>query len=365
MRTLLPRWRSATLVITAVLALLAGATACSAGSKNSSSSTAGGDVAAKHPADAAGAGAGAPAGAPDQNKAGVGGNPQAAPGAAAAKPGQVPSFQRSIVYTGAITLRVPDVNAAATQLETLAATVGGFVGGDDRTIDAGRSTATLVLRIPANKFGGILDDIRTRLGGQEQSRKVSTDDVTETVIDLDARIQSQQASVDRVRALLARANSLTDVAAVESQLAQREADLESMQAQKRNLDDLTTLSTVTVSLLGPQAAAPKPKPKPEPGFWGGLKGGWTAFTGTLRVVLMVVGALLPFAVPVGAVVLLVLWLRRRRRPASPPAHPTPPVLPAQPSPQAQPPQAQPSQEQPPQAPATPAPPQSTPAAPPQ
>ena len=46
-----------------------------------------------------------------------------------------------------------------------------------------------------------------------------------------------------------------------SLLARREADLESMQAQQRNLADLVALSTIAVSLLGPDAAAP-PAPKP-------------------------------------------------------------------------------------------------------
>jgi hypothetical protein len=270
-------------------------------------------------------GAPAPAAAPAQDnaraedlKAAPGAVPGAPAqgGAAAGKPNlPAATGERSIVYTGSITVRVDNVNAKAAQLTSLAIGAGGLVGGDERQMDAGRSTATLTLRVPAAKFTDTLDQIGKL--GTEQNRKVSTQDVTATVIDLAARIQSQQASVDRVRALLARAQSISDITSIESELARRESDLEALKAQQRNLDDLTALSTIAVTLLGPDAATPaQPKPA-ETGFLAGLRAGWQAFTGSVQVLLTALGAVLPFAVLIGVPVwLLVLWLRRRSRAAA-------------------------------------------------
>src|SRR5262249_60272583 len=84
---------------------------------------------------------------------------------------------------------------------------------------------------------------------------VSTQDVTSQVIDVAARLRSEQASVDRVRALLAQATSIGEIVSIESELTQREADLESLESQQANLNDLTALSTITATLLGPQAEA--------------------------------------------------------------------------------------------------------------
>jgi hypothetical protein len=274
---------------------------------------------------------GAPAAAPAQDNAE---NLKAAPpgavpaqgGAAqAGAPGGKPNLpaatgQRSIVYTGSITVRVDNVTAKAAQLTSLTIGTGGLIGGDERQMDNGKSTATLTLRVPADKFTATLNDIGKL--GTEQTRKVSTQDVTATVIDVAARIQSQQASVDRVRALLARAQSIADITSIESELARRESDLEALQAQQRNLSDLTALSTIAVTLLGPDAAEP-PKPKPaETGFLAGLKNGWKAFAASVNVVLTVLGALLPFIVLIGVPVWLVLvWLRRRRAAQVPPPAP--------------------------------------------
>jgi hypothetical protein len=248
---------------------------------------------------------------PQANAAGAGG---AAPAKAPNKPAQLPAIQRSVVYTGSITVRVDDVNRAAAELVSLATGAGGFVGGDQRQIDAGRSTATLTLRIPADKFTGALDQIGHISGGKEQSRQVSTQDVTANVVDLDARIAAQQASVDRVRALLAKAQTIAEITSVEGELSRREADLESLKGQQRSLQDLTALSTITVTLLGPDAAAPA-KPK-QGGFLGGLKSGWHAFTTSIGVVLTVLGAILPFVLIIGVPLALVYyWLRRRTRAA--------------------------------------------------
>ena len=89
--------------------------------------------------------------------------------------------------------------------------------------------------------------------------------------------------------------------------------LESLKGQQRSLDDLTALSTIAVTLLGKAAAKPAPPQAAQGGFLAGLKSGWKAFTASIKVILTVLGALLPFAVVLGVPVWLVLWWLRRRR----------------------------------------------------
>ena len=128
---------------------------------------------------------------------------------------------------------------------------GGYVGGDQRSIDAQASIATVTLRVPAAQFDTTLAALHGL--GTEQDRQVSTQDVTEQVVDVQSRLKTQQASVDRIRALIAQTTSIAQIVSIEDELTQREADLESMEAQLRSLTDLTSLSTITVTLLGPEA----------------------------------------------------------------------------------------------------------------
>ncbi|MGC4804454.1 DUF4349 domain-containing protein [Micromonospora sp. DT233] len=236
--------------------------------------------------------------------------------------------QKSIVYTGSMQVRVDEVDAAARSAVTVATTAGGFVGGDERRSTGDNAWAKLELRVPAARFNPVLDELAKL--GQEVSRSISAEDVTEQAVDLDARIATQRARVESGRKLLARANSIDDLVSLESEVARREADLASLEAKKRRLADLTALSTITLNLVG-KDARPSDE-ESEAGFLTGLEGGWKAFTASVTVLLTVLGVLLPWAVALGApVALLVLLLRRRRRqrrPAPAATFSEPPRVPA-------------------------------------
>jgi hypothetical protein len=236
-------------------------------------------------------------------------------------PAQYKVDNRAIIFTGSVTVRVTDVDDAATKVAAIATAAGGFVGGDKRSSDNQRSQATLTLRVPSGRFGGAVDEV-AKLGRQE-SRSVDTEDVTEEVVDLDSKIASQQASVARTRALFSQAKTISEIVSVEAELGKRESELASLQARKRKLDDLTTLSTITATLLGPDAPAPKQDDDEadQAGFLAGLRTGWNGFLGALNVVLAVLGFLLPFAFLLGIPAGGAWWLlraRRRRNPAPAP-----------------------------------------------
>jgi hypothetical protein len=305
----MPRVRRRTISLT-VAALVAGVAlaGCSGGASDRSQSSAGAPAVAQ-PEVASGGGT-------TDGKA-------APPATGADQPVQAPDLrvdQRSIIYTGSITIRVDDVNQAAAKATAIADGAGGFVGGDKRNVTGGSSDATLELRVPAEKFQSVVDQLARTLGTEEQ-RGISTEDVTEQTVDLAARIAVQQARVDSGRRLLAQAKSLNDLVMLEKEVATRESDLASLQAKKRRLDDLTTLSTITVVLLAPKAAA-APKSGPT-GFLGGLTNGWTALVASLSVLLTVLGALLPWLLVLGLPAAAAFYLIRRRlrnrRPAEPAA----------------------------------------------
>jgi len=233
-------------------------------------------------------------------------------------PAKVKVADRSLIYTGSVTIRVEDVVRAADRAVDIARTAGGIVGGDRRTLDDGRSSAELVLRVPADKFTATLDELARQLG-TEEARAVQTQDVSEEVIDLDARLATQRASVTRVRALMARARTLGEVVSIESELTRREAELASLEQRKAKLADQVALSTITANLHGPDAAAPE---EPDTGFLAGLKAGWHGFQTSLNAVVEALGYLLPWLLAIGLPVWFVFWYLRRRR-VTPTAAPAP------------------------------------------
>jgi hypothetical protein len=239
--------------------------------------------------------------------------------AAPGYPGEMPSqgvpvggVQRALVRTAQLTVEVGDPTGAMRQVRTSAAAAGGFVT-DEQTSDTG---SWVTLRVPADALDRLVEDIAA--SGRVTGRSTQVYDATEESIDLDARVASQQASVARVRALLAQAVSIGDVVAIESELSRREADLDSLTRRLESLRDQVAMSTLTVDLRGP--AALPPTGGPAPGFREGLATGWAGLLALGSGVGAVVGFVLPF-LPVVAVLGGIVWLvrrivRGRRRPAA-------------------------------------------------
>jgi hypothetical protein len=255
-------------------------------------------------------------------------NPASVPQGAPAKPAVSPLLQRDVVRTADVDVQVSRVDSAADTIVAFTTTAGGRVDGDDRlsTNDKGGKairTATLTLRLPPAR----LDDVLAKSVklGTETSRTMKGEDVTASRADIDARVTALTASVDRLTKFLQNANSVKDVVALESDLSQRQAQLESTVAQQRALSDEIDLSTLTVHLSEPPVLAAPVKASHGPfGFGKAVARGWHALVVSFRWVAAGIGYALPFLVLLAAAAVSAGYaLRRRITPEAPePAAPS-------------------------------------------
>jgi hypothetical protein len=170
------------------------------------------------------------------------------------------SGSRALVRTGSATLNVSSYDAARATLTEAVAVHGGFVAeSTERTHDVGDesfTTGTVVFRVPAGNFSAFLD--RVRAEGEVRSSTSSTEDVTDRVVDLRARLANERAQRERLRALYGNASDTEDVLAVGEDLSAVQAKVERLEARLRALEGRVALSTVTVDLR-------EPRPDPETG----------------------------------------------------------------------------------------------------
>jgi hypothetical protein len=223
--------------------------------------------------------------------------------------GRIGGPERKLVRSARLALTAPDVKAAVDQARQIAIGAGGFTGAEHTD----SSSATLTLSVAADKLDAALGQLATLSGTTVTSREQTAQDVTDQTVDVEARLATQRASVERVRALLARANSVSEIASVEGELTTRESELESLQRRRDALVGSVAMSTVTLSV-----SAPAPAPANSGGgFLGGLAGGWDAFLAFGGGVLTVLGALAPFLLVLGTPAVAAFWWFRRRRGVSP------------------------------------------------
>lgn len=225
---------------------------------------------------------------------------------------------RAVISTATLTLAADDVAEVRTALDRLLGRYGGHVADEESTFrqDGTLAGSALTLRVPAPRFEALMGDFADLATVRDRSRKA--EDVTTEVIDVEARIATQEVSLRRLRGFLGEARDVNAMVRLESEIARREASLGSLRAQQEYLADQTALATVQVRLVSSSGDDPEP-PLAASGFLAGLSSGWDALLGVGTVVATLAGAVVPFAALLGLVG-LPIWLlsrasrRRRTRP---------------------------------------------------
>ena len=226
--------------------------------------------------------------------------------------------QQALIRTGTVALRSDDVGQTRYDVQVLVDEHDGQVADDKTETDKSGSPlrSRMVLRVPVGDF----DEVMTSLAGLAQlaSTTTSSEDVTTQLIDVEARIAVQTRSVQRVRQLLAQAASIRDIMAIEAELSDRQAELDSLTQQQAYLKDQTSFSTIRVNIERKPSATAAPAKDDDSGFLAGLAAGWHGLKSTVVAVATVVGALLPFVL-LALLLGVPAWFLVRRIRRTPPA----------------------------------------------
>ena len=198
--------------------------------------------------------------------------PQAVPTAVAAQPKAVPTSgepegasvsdsslnqsARQLIVESWVGLEVDDIDAAVRHVETIAARRGGWVESAEIYGEAGYRSASVQLRVPADHLDNVLDTLRGL--GRVTDEGVSSTDVTERLIDNEARLSAWHAQEARLVTLLENAPTVEDIIQIEQRIAQVRSDIERVEATQRNLTNRVATSLITVNLRLPARFAADP-----------------------------------------------------------------------------------------------------------
>jgi hypothetical protein len=221
--------RKLALLIAAPLLLV---TACSAAAPATTGAGARGAVGAPAPlADAASGYSGIAATAPE--KGGV--------------PTVVVSGDRNLILTAKIDMRSKDPWATSDRAQAIASGLGGDVLNLSQSGTADTRSASLTIRVPSNRFGDALQQLKS-LEGEVQSSGVSAQDVTDQFIDLQARLTAKHAEEQRYIAILNRANTIDEILKVDASLGTVRTQIEQLTAQINGIKQRTEFSTISMSI---------------------------------------------------------------------------------------------------------------------
>ena len=218
-----------------------------------------------------------------------------------------------IIRTGQASIEVDSLDRGIRAVRALAGRVGGYVANS--SIAAGEEemhTATLESKIPAAHFDDAINGLRPI--GQLESVSVSAQDVGEEFVDVAARAVNGRKLEQRLIDILGtRTGKLSDVLAVERELARVREDIERQEGRMRYLRTRAALSTLSITVHE------KPPVVAGTGTFGVLadafRQSWRNFISFVASTIAAMGTLLPLGAIVAAIAWLV-WRTRRARAAS-------------------------------------------------
>lgn len=153
-----------------------------------------------------------------------------------------------IARTANLTLVTKDFKAARAGIERIAIQHQGYIAKLDATGSPGAAqTLNAKLQIPANQLNAALTELRQQ--GRVLQESLSGEEVTKQYADLNARLANARVTEQRLNAILSnRTGKVSDVLQVEQEISRVRGEIESMDAERKNLENRVNYATIEITL---------------------------------------------------------------------------------------------------------------------
>jgi hypothetical protein len=202
--------------------------------------------------------------------AGSGGPP---PGADA-----VAARGRRLTRSGTLALLVPNIERSLAAVRAVAVDeAGALTSLDDEHPASGDAErdASIELSVPADRFDRTMERLAS-LGGV-RSRSVSAEDVTDRLVDDEARLRNLRRTEADMLRIMDRSGDIADVLSVENQLSTVRDQIERLDAERASLANRVSYAAVAVTLTTDADA-----PAAEPSIDARLRTAWNAALADVR-----------------------------------------------------------------------------------
>ncbi len=192
---------------------------------------------------------------------------------------------RMVEQEGYMTLEVADTKAASEQASNLAYSLGGYVASS--SFDQAGSSSYVVLRVPQQNFTSALHELAAL--GRMMSQSVSSNDVTEEYVNLQAQLDAYQTEAATLIRILNSSKTVNDALSTEEALQQVQANINQIEGQLRVMQRLVAFATINLQLTTPPAA-------PELDLGDAIRSAIFSFYVVLKGMLILGAALAPIVV---------------------------------------------------------------------
>jgi Domain of unknown function (DUF4349) len=241
----------------------------------------------------------------------------------------VPATDRKVIYDAQMQLEDAQTRATFERLTALVQGSGGFVAAatvQEVEEEDDQPFISMTVRVPADRLTATLTAIRAE-ADRVVSESLSSQDVTEEFVDVEAQLRNLRALETELLALLAELRDNTDadpskLLQVFDQIRQTRGEIERLEGRKHLLENLVAMATLEIGIAPTLASAPIVG---EPA-WEPLTVAKGALRDTVQALQAVADFLIRFALNVLPILIITIgpfalagwfvWRRWRRRPTA-------------------------------------------------
>ena len=157
---------------------------------------------------------------------------------------------RKLVKTVSLSIETKAYDTYLSDMRAAVTAAGGYIeessANSNGFYDNGNRSSSLVARIPADKLDAFL--AHAGKNGKIINKNEQTSDVTLNYVDIESRLKALKTERDSLTKLLAEADSLEGIIAIQTRLTEVNYQIESYESQMRTLENQISYSTVSMDI---------------------------------------------------------------------------------------------------------------------
>ena len=244
----------------------------------------------------------------------------------------LPLDGRRLIMNAELTVEALDFDQTLAALRAAADEAGGYLSSTylEGRADSGARYAHCEFRIPVEQYDTFLT--AADAAGNVTQKSESVQDVTAQYVDVEARLASLETQRESLNTMLAQAQDIETLLAVQSELADVQYQIESYTAKKRAYDDQIACSTVQVTVHEVRRVTESPQSFASR-LGAAFRSGWYSLGQGVQSMAVGLAAMLPALLVLAAVgcavwaAVRMLLHRRAKRPRTPGPGPRGPMAP--------------------------------------
>jgi hypothetical protein len=227
-------------------------------------------------------------------------------------PAPNPHWDRRIVKTADLTLKVKDFLFFTNRLHAAVKQSGGYIAQEELSQGNGEIENVVTIKVPVDRFELLMGEMPGDSDKLEE-KKISSEDVTMELVDTRSHLQTKKAVREQYRELLKQAHSMKDIIAIQGEIDGIQEEMDEAAGRVAYLDHSAAYSTINLKFY--QVLNEAVHEEQAPGFPERLKDairdGWAGLSSFLLGLISV----WPLCLLIGGVV-VVIRKRLKRAPAA-------------------------------------------------